>query len=496
LIQSSIDLFIEQVVLVKKYNQFVIISQLQKSLLDFCHLDPTLPLLVGVSGGPDSLCLMDALHRLGWKPVVACFDHGLRLESSEEVQFVQAAAGERGLPFVIGGSDVRAFASKEKLSLEEAARIARYKFLFEQANQFNAQAVAVAHTADDQVETVLMHFLRGTGLAGLKGMAFRSILAEWDINLPLVRPLIGSWREEVLGYCQEQGLQPVMDISNQDITYLRNRLRHELIPTLQKYNPRVKSAIWRMAQSLAGDFADLEKELDELESTCLLEMGDGFTVISYPAIKALSSGMKRNLLRRVTARLRPGLRDIDFEALERALTFIQSPTRSKKIDWIGGLLIFLDKDKFVISCENGQFIANRLPQLESPSAILCLPGYAVIGNGWQLEADTFFTTNDKWTFDREDPFNTLLDADRITLPLIVRSAKPGERFKPLGMEGHSLKLSNFFINVRLPQRMRQYWPIIFSGEEIAWVPGYRPAHVFRVTDQTCRVIQLRLIRTD
>ena len=147
-------------------------------------------------------------------------------------------AEERGLSFVLGCTDVSALAEEQKLSIEEAARVARYRFLFEQARQLKAQAVAVAHNADDQVETVLMHLLRGAGLGGLKGMPYRAILPVWDEAIPLVRPLLGVWRSEIEVYCRQHSLEPIEDASNQDTTFFRNRLRHQLLPTLQEYNPQ------------------------------------------------------------------------------------------------------------------------------------------------------------------------------------------------------------------------------------------------------------------
>ena len=156
-------------------------------------------------------------------------------------------AEEMKLPFVSESADVRGYAEEHKLSLEEAARMLRYRFLFAQARAHRAGAVAVGHTADDQVETILMHFLRGAGLAGLKGMAGRTLLPEFDREIPLVRPILHLWRHETEAYCREHDLQPVHDPSNTDETYFRNRLRHSLIPELEKYNPRFKETLLRTA---------------------------------------------------------------------------------------------------------------------------------------------------------------------------------------------------------------------------------------------------------
>ncbi|MCJ7625136.1 MAG: tRNA lysidine(34) synthetase TilS, partial [Anaerolineaceae bacterium] len=207
-----------------------------------CKLQGDQPILVGVSGGPDSLCLLDVLDRMQYSLIIAHFDHNLRSNSGKEAQIVKKISIARNLPFVHDKKDVLRFAAEENLSIEEAARITRYRFLFEQAKKFSAQAIAVGHTADDQVETVLMHLLRGTGLSGLTGMTYRSHLTKWDPEIPVVRPLIGIWKEEILSYCFERNIKPVIDESNQDVKYLRNRLRHELMPYLERYNPKIKSA--------------------------------------------------------------------------------------------------------------------------------------------------------------------------------------------------------------------------------------------------------------
>ena len=159
-------------------------------------------LIAGVSGGPDSLCLLHALHALGHRPFVAHFDHQLRPESSLDVTHVAALASTLGLQFVAGREDVTAYSTSRRISIEEAGRILRYTFLFGQARAHGAVAVVVGHTADDQAETILMHLLRGAGVSGLSGMVCRVVLPEFDARIPLVRPLLGTWREQTVEYCR------------------------------------------------------------------------------------------------------------------------------------------------------------------------------------------------------------------------------------------------------------------------------------------------------
>ena len=224
---------------------------------DQCGLDPNRPVLAGVSGGPDSLCLLDILHTAGYRVIVAHFNHQLRPEADQEADSVSARARSLGLPFASACADVRAYAGAHRLSLEEAARMLRYQFLFASARKYEAQAVAVGHTADDQVETVLMHFLRGAGLAGLKGMEYRTLLPVFDQQIPLVRPLLSLWRADTEAYCREHALQPHYDVSNTDQAFFRNRLRHALLPELEKYNPRVKESVCRKSSKQPGNPSSL-----------------------------------------------------------------------------------------------------------------------------------------------------------------------------------------------------------------------------------------------
>jgi tRNA(Ile)-lysidine synthase len=186
---------------------------LELILRDQCKLDPRRPVLAGISGGPDSLCLLDVLRAAGYPVIVAHFNHKLRPEADRESASVSGRARTLGLPFVTDSADVRAYAEANSLSLEEAARTLRYRFLFAAARERGAQAVAVGHTADDQVETVLMHFLRGAGLAGLKGMETLTLLPVFDPQIPLVRPLLTLRRADTEDWCRAHGLAPHRPIS-------------------------------------------------------------------------------------------------------------------------------------------------------------------------------------------------------------------------------------------------------------------------------------------
>src|SRR5919109_97410 len=290
-------------------------------LSEKCGLTRDRPIIAGVSGGPDSLCLMSVLRKAGYRIIVAHFNHKLRPDADADANIVEQTAGRLNIASVIQSGDVRAFADAEKLSIEESARILRYRFLMEQAHHFHAQAVAVGHTADDQVETVLMHFIRGAGLAGLKGMSYRTIIHMFDPEIPIVRPLLDMWREETIVYCATNGFRSRHDPSNASLDFFRNRLRHLLIPTLETYNPRFREVIWRTARSLAGDYEVITKVLNETWKECILQENANFITFDAAALAKQPIGLQRNLIRRAIERIHPGELDISYSTLERALKF-------------------------------------------------------------------------------------------------------------------------------------------------------------------------------
>jgi len=463
-----------------------------------CGLDRARPVLVGVSGGPDSLCLAHSLHRLGFPVVVAHFDHQLRVESKADSTCVEAFASRFGLPFYLGSQNVAAYARENHLSLEEAARELRYRYLFSLARELPVQAVAVGHTADDQVETVLMHLLRGAGLAGLRGMAYRSIHREWDGTIPLVRPLLPFWRADTVAYCREEGLDPVQDASNLDTTFLRNRLRRELIPYLETYNPQVRGALWRMSQALAADEAAAQQCLDRAWRDCFVTQEGGRVFLKLEELRALSPGVARGILRRAVSLLLPTLRDVDFNAIDRALVFLVRPS-SAQVDLARGLRVFQENHCLVLSQASASPGNASWPQIDCEHEVeLEIPAVASLPGGWRLasqwmEGDALPAIDE---LRARGPWEAWLDAALIQGKLRIRRPRRGDRFEPLGMGGHSLKLSDFWIDHQQPRRARAAWPLLVMEDRILWIPGFRIAEPFRLQKNTRKALYLRLFRVN
>ena len=474
------------------------LEKVRKILKEHCFLEKGSPVLVGVSGGPDSLCLLELLQSAGYHPVAAVFDHQLRRTSADEVNFVKGFARSLNLPFFSDKRDIRDFAKKKKLSVEEAARICRYQFLFAKAQDLSAQAVAVGHHADDQVETVLMHFLRGSGMGGLRGMEYRQI-SEWNENIPLVRPLLDIWKEEIEDYCTQKGFNPVKDETNQDNLYFRNRIRNELIPYLSEYNPGIKNTIWRIADTIREDDQTLNELTETFWRKIVRSAGTGYIALDSNNLTVLSKGLQRRLIRKAISQIRSGLRDINFDLTENCLEFLKNPSRSSSLELSGGLNLLLKNDQLYLFEEGVRLpFCENLPQIGLQDLFFVdIPGNFSIGGQWVLSIKKCREKPScELTDNKKNPFEVFLDADCLGGQITVRSRRAGDRFQPLGMNGRSQKLSDFLINEKMVLEVRDQWPLILSENKIAWIPGYRPAHFCRVKESTRNVLLLKLSRSD
>jgi len=497
----------------------------------FSHYNPnpSLPIVVACSGGADSLCLLHLLKPVFSQIIVAHFNHRLRVEADEDADYTVAIAREMGLAVVVESADVRAFAIKEKRGIEEAARMLRYRFLFSVAREYHAQAVAVGHHADDQVETVLLHFLRGTGSSGLRGMLPVQWSHPWDSEIPLIRPLLAVWKKDIFEYCRENHLTPLVDQSNTDLAYLRNRLRHVLIPQLEKeYNAQIKQCLWQTAQVLAVEVGFIEEETEKAWQQCVISADSIEIVLSAEKFQQLHLAMQRTLLRRAIWKLFPEMRDIDFESTQRGLEFFKScsetqPKRSRKLHLMKELFIFYEKalktaDKqgeevFVIArlakdtggvsqAENLALASSFSPYPKAPGEPqkVEIPSYIKL-YGWIFHCkEQFFSGNigDYGLIKQNaDPFTAYLDLELIGKEcetLLLRGRKEGDRFQPLGLESGTVKLSDYMINVKIPQRFRNDWLLLCCNEKIIWVAGYQIAHPYRVTTKTKRVLCVQVER--
>jgi len=478
---------------------------------DRAALRPGEHVLVAVSGGPDSTALLLILSRLApsldLALMAAHFDHGLRGRPAarRERSYVEALCRRLGVPLQVGGGDTRAQVRAHGLSREEAARELRYAFLAEAAVAAGCAVVATGHTADDQVETVLLHIIRGSGLAGLAGMAARG---PWPLTgregLDVGRPLLCLRRQEAARYCQEEGLEPVVDPSNVSPAFLRNRVRLELLPLLRQYNPRIDSALLRLAEAAAADLAVLEG----MAADVLSSGGEGRAiVVSRRRLTALPEGLRRHALRLAARRLLGDLRDLHGDHIDALLAGLARGV-GYHLDLPRGLRFDVGYDEAVLALEQGQAAAlppapSSVPQTAPPEALLTVPGVTSWGP-WLIEAELAAMGLPAGRPDRQveqeaaerpstHPWQAWLDADVTGEELRVRSRRPGDRFRPLGLGGEK-KLQDFFVDARIPRAERDAVPLVCGKPGIVWVVGHRIDERARVTEATHRLLRLRFRR--
>jgi tRNA(Ile)-lysidine synthase len=474
----------------------------------------------GVSGGQDSLCLLHLLRRLApelrlWLHV-AHLHHGLRgAEADADAAFVTELAECWGLPCSVGQADVAALAREARLSLEEAARQARYRFLAGVAVAGGAATLAVGHNADDQAETVLMHFLRGSGAAGLRGMLPRTPLDQYRLiqpeangqdgslsspdlrgaavsHLHLVRPLLAISRAEIEAYCAKYRLAPRTDRSNEDMTFFRNRLRYELLPLLETYNPGIRQVLAHTAEVLAGDHEVLRGEVEETWTALVSAEGPDEVRFYLTVWRDLPLGLQRATLREAVHRLRHSVRDINWEHIERAVWLARGGHTGQAATLAAGLELQIGYDSLRVAGE-GTARQVDLPQLSGP-LILCAPGVTELGSGWQVSVHRLRRDEAPDDFVDADPWAAYLDADAVGDALILRPRAPGDRFCPLGLAGHGVKLNEFMIDAKIHRDARSGWPLLIGRGGIAWVCGLRLAQQVALGPDTAVVWHVRFAK--
>lgn len=449
-------------------------------------LQPGKSVVAAVSGGPDSLCLLHLLARLretgGPAVHVAHLDHGFRgAQSAAEAQVVAHIARAWGMPATIEYADVPALAAETGDNRQAAARAARYAFLGRVAQDAGAAAVLVAHHADDQAETVLLHLLHGAGLAGLRGMREALPWAEWcppaerspAASGPLLlRPLLDTSRADIEAYCAAHRLEPCHDPSNTSPAYTRNRLRADLLPALAAYNPHIAAALGRTARICADDYDYMQQQLDAAWPT-LADERPGALLLRAAPWAALHPALQRYALRRAAACLLDGTGDLSYEQVEAAReAAAQGVGRQHTL--ARGISLRVEHHGLLLrvaeALHTAPMAGDALPQLQNDAVSLAVPGAVPLSAVWCAEAGSGAPP----TLPADPPWRwwVLLAAERLDGPLCLRRRRPGDRFRPAGGRG-SRRLQDFFVDSKLPQELRAAWPILATPTSIVWVAGLR-----------------------
>jgi len=444
-------------------------------------------LVVAVSGGADSTALLDALVRArdaGRCPstlVVAHLNHLLRGEDSDtDAAFVQELAADRGVVCEIERADVAGIARQLGQNLEATARHLRYEFFARVAQRHGLQYVVTAHTQDDQAETVFLHLLRGTALSGLSGMPRqRPLLDKGDDQLILLRPLLGVSREVVLAHCHDYQIPYREDVSNQSTEFLRNLIRHEILPRLEAVNPAIRTGLARMADLVREEDQYLEARVDEIKGW---EAADGALLL--PSLKGLSPVLQRRVLRRWLVQRRGSLARIastHLVALEQLLARGQS---GQSVVLPGNLQVRREFDRLRLCSATSS--ANDV-DTPVPSPLPLLPGVPCRVGDFELNlvhpgesgesgdaeaaiSSTLASVGEEWEGGRRR-WSLPLPAGLPLASLFVRTRRPGDAYRPAPGR-YTFKLKTLFIRHQIPRSERDTYPVVVTGEgAIVWVPG-------------------------
>jgi tRNA(Ile)-lysidine synthase len=420
--------------------------------------------VVAVSGGADSLCLLHVLQTLapdlGCGLHVAHLDHALRPTSEADAAFVAACAAELGLPHTVERRDVGALARTQRVSLETAARRARYEFLHGVAAARGAAGIATGHTRDDQAETLLLHLARGSGLRGLAGMPPR--------REALIRPLLEVGHAETVAYCAALGLVPRQDESNLSPAHRRNRIRHEVLPRLEAIQPAASANIARAARLLAADLALIERLARHALAHAVTRRDGSHVTLSATRLLEAEPELRPHMLRLLLDDLLGHAEGFGERDYMRILEAITSGEPSVSLLLPKGLVLERCGDDVMI----GRPTTPPRPVLGDH--VLPVPGTVHTEVG--LLCAELATAPDEWA--GVPPSVAYLDRAATGPTLTVRAWRPGDRVRPLGLGG-TRKVQDVFVDRKVPQALRGRIPIVEGPRGIAWIAGLCVSEAYR-----------------
>jgi tRNA(Ile)-lysidine synthase len=451
--------------------------------------------LIGISGGPDSVTLLNVLlsfkKRYNLSFFIAHLDHMLRgKESDGDVNFVKNLAQELDLPCEVKSCNLTEIAQKEHLTLEEAARKYRYKFYSETAKKFKANKIALGHSADDQVETVLMRFLRGSGLEGLMGIP--------PVRGKIIRPLIECSREEIEEYCQEHKIGYRIDSSNKEVVYFRNKIRLELLPLLSKdYNKNIKDIMLRLRNIISEVSAYLNQETELLFKEVARRESPEMVIIDLIKFTSLSLALKRRIIRKSIEVVKGNLYSISFRHNNEILKLTEYQLGEKEIylpDDIRAKKIY---NKIIIYKK--RISKNQIDEIPTTWEYnILIPGKTEIKSlDIEVEIKILDSVDIKSSlyFNRKKSkgkFLEFIDYNKVKLPLKLRNRRSGDKFYPLKMKGLK-KVKDFFIDNKIPKSHRDLIPILVDNEDqIVWIMGMRLDDRVKINSDTKKVLRIKI----
>jgi tRNA(Ile)-lysidine synthase len=465
----------------EKQDVFIInfLARLEKKLLKDLYLDKESTVLLAVSGGVDSIVLLDAMRILAEKYdfyiVVAHYNHNLRGKSADSDEaFTGGIARKYDLEFSSAKGNVKKYAMKKSISLEHAARVLRYQFLERTARNFHCEYIATAHTSDDSAETFLLNLIRGSGLTGLSGIQSKRPLGK---NVILVRPLIDFRKDELIAYAQRRKLEWHEDESNYMLNYTRNRIRHELLPMLRQFNPSISDVINRSAELFQGADEFISNHIKIAIENVVFDKKPDRISLKISLLETFNVFLQGELIKLALDKhfQVPGA---SLSMVDRIINLMNSETGTI-FEINNELIAFKDRDTIIIS---------RKSIFTEINASVIRTGIFKFGD-YTLKLEEVPKSNVNISDDKNIEY---FDLELVPAILSVRNWKDGDAFIPLGMIG-TMKVSDFLTNVKVSLVDKPDVLVLSSKSEILWVIGQRINDRFKVTDSTQKFLRAEII---
>lgn len=448
-----------------------IIDDIRKTIIDNNLINENDLIIVGASGGPDSQFLVYALNELKnelkFDIILAHFNHLHRKEAIEDEMLVKETAEKLSLRFITKSQSMDQFAKDMKISPEDAGRRLRYEF-FRSIEKDKNPKIAVAHTMDDQAETVLMRIIRGTGVNGLVAMTYK--------NDDIIRPILDIKKQDLLDYLATNGINYHIDKTNNETDYTRNKIRLDIIPQIEKINPNFKKSLVNLSHIAADETGIIDRYIEDLYADVLLESGEDFVSINQKSFDKLDNSLRRKLLRRAILDIKGEVKDISKENIE---TFLE--------------IINLDNGKTIIkgdltltkSYNQYRLYINKTTDKTCANISINL-GDEIIFGTYKIK----ITKVD--SYKKKKPKNIeFFDMDKLNFPLKIRFRENGDFIKPIGMN-HRKKLKDLFIDYKVDKFKRDKIPLILSKDDIIWVTGLRSSEDYKVDPSTKNIIKIEV----
>ena len=467
------------------------VQQMHRCIAQHKMIKESETVLVAVSGGADSLALLYGLHalrtQLSCKLHVVHLNHCLRPDADADAECVQQHAAHLELPCTIQRVEVPRLVKQWKLSVETAGRKARYQFYESVCTEVSATKVALGHHQDDTAETVLMNLIRGSGATGLKGIAPVR-------DTKFIRPLAGFTRQQIEAFLTSIDVVPRHDTTNTDTRYLRNRIRHELIPRLESdYNPNIKTGLSRTANLLSAESEYLDTAARKAFETCRIQDQHKHVVLDRIEFRKYHIALQRRMLRQSVSEMSADTSDLHFAHCEKMLNLIEAEASNTLLALPNGLQFRRAYQQLILErkpVETGNFAYPVVTVGKTSIEVLDTEITAELGN---IESCPTLTLPDgrfEAIFDYEKIRKVFAEPFLEAFPLTVRNRRQGDRFQPHGMRG-TKKIKDFFIDAKVPRYERDSIPLLVCGDQILWIIGYITSDVFKIESDTRQYLYLR-----